>query len=83
MKQCILLNVPRYSMEKQKKIIIACMALHNFIRDSNSSDEDFDRIASNETYVDGYMGASTSDVVDEEDMGGVCDAIAQALMENA
>jgi hypothetical protein len=52
-------------------------------KDSNSSDEDFDRIASDETYVDGYMGASTSDVVDEEDMGGVCDAIAQALMENA
>jgi hypothetical protein len=70
-------------MEKQKKIIIACMALHNFIRDSNSSDEDFDRIASDETYVDGYMGASTSDVVDEEDRGGVRDAIAQALMENA
>jgi hypothetical protein len=83
MKWRILLNVPRYSMEKQKKIIIACMALHNFIRDSNSSDEDFDRIASDETYVDGYMGASTSDVVDEEDMGGVRDAIAQALMENA
>ena len=30
-----------------------------------------------------YMGASTSDLVDEEDMGGVRDAIAQALMENA
>jgi hypothetical protein len=83
MKWRILLNVSRYSMEKQKKIIIACMALHNFIRDSNSSDEDFDRVASDETYVDGYMGACTSDVVDEEDMGGVRDAIAQALMENA
>ncbi|KAL5664101.1 hypothetical protein ACJX0J_024209, partial [Zea mays] len=62
----------RILLNKQKKIIIACMA-----------DEDFDRIASDETYVDGYMGASTSDLVDEEDMGGVRDAIAQALMENA
>jgi hypothetical protein len=30
--------------------------------------------------VDGDMGASTSDVVDHEDMGGVRDAIAQALV---
>jgi hypothetical protein len=80
MKWRILLNVPSYSMEKQTKIIIACMALHNFIRDSNLSDVHFDTLASDETYVDGDMGASTSDVVDHEDMGGVRDAIAQALM---
>jgi hypothetical protein len=80
MKWRILLNVPSYSMEKQTKIIIACMALHNFIRDSNLSDVHFDTLASDETYVDGDMGASTSDVVDHEDMGGVRDAIAQALV---
>jgi hypothetical protein len=80
MKWRILLNVPSYSMEKQTKIIIACMALHNFIRDSNLSDVHFDTLASDDTYVDGDMGASTSDVVDHEDMGGVRDAIAQALM---
>jgi hypothetical protein len=51
------------------------MALHNFIRDSNLSDEDFD-----ETYVDGDIGPSTSDVVNEEDMGQVRDVIAQTLM---
>jgi hypothetical protein len=80
MKWRILLNVPSYSMEKQTKIIIACMALHNFIRDSNLSDVHFDTLASDETYVDGDMGASTSDVVDYKGMGGVRDAIAQALM---
>jgi hypothetical protein len=80
MKWRILLNVPSYSMENQTKIIIACMALHNFIRDSNLSDAHFDTLASDETYVDGDMGASTSDVVDHEDMGGVHDAITQALM---
>jgi hypothetical protein len=56
------------------------MALHNFIRDSNLSDEDFDRLESDETYADGDMRSSTSDVVDEEDMGQVRDAITQALI---
>jgi hypothetical protein len=81
MKWRILRNVPSYSMEKQTMIIIACMALHNFIRDSNLSDVDFDRMAADETYIneDGDMGASTSQFVDEEDMKGVRDAIAQAL----
>jgi hypothetical protein len=54
--------------------------LQNFIRDSNLSDVHFDTLASHETYVDGDMGASTSDIVDHEDIGGVRDAIAQALM---
>ena len=30
----ILLDLPSYPMPKQSQIIIACMALHNFIRDS-------------------------------------------------
>jgi hypothetical protein len=56
------------------------VTLQNFIRDSNLSDVHFDTLASHETYVDGDMGASTSDIVDHEDIGGVRDAIAQALM---
>jgi hypothetical protein len=80
MKWRILLGVPGYPIEKQKKIIIACMALHNFIRDSNLRDVDFDRLVSDETYVDGDMGPIMSDAVDEEDMEVVRDAIAQALM---
>jgi hypothetical protein len=72
MKWHILLDVSSYPIEKQtKKIIISCMALYNFIRDTNLSDEDFDRLELDETYVDGDMGPSTSDVVDAEDMGQV------------
>jgi hypothetical protein len=56
------------------------MALHNFIRDSNLSDVDFDSLVSDETYVDGDMGSIMSDAVDEVDMGVVRDVIAQALM---
>jgi hypothetical protein len=56
------------------------LTLHNFIRDGNLSDVDFDSLVSDEMYVDGDMGPIMSDVVDEEDVGVVRDAIAQALM---
>jgi hypothetical protein len=41
MKWRILQHLPSYPMEKQTKITIACMALHNFIRDSALDDELF------------------------------------------
>jgi hypothetical protein len=43
------------------------------------SDNDFDTLVSDETYVDGDAGTTTSYVGDEQDMGDVRDAIAQAL----
>jgi hypothetical protein len=66
----------------------ACMALHNFIRDSNLSDVNFDSLildetyvfVLDETYVDGDMRPFMSDAVDEEDMRVVRDVIDQALM---
>ena len=39
----ILKGVPSFSPRMQKHIIIACMALHNFIRDSKLSDNFFDK----------------------------------------
>ena len=42
MKRRILLELPSYPMVKQSKIIHACMALHNFIRDSALPDIEFD-----------------------------------------
>ena len=42
MKWRILLDLPSYPMPKQSQIILACMALHNFIRDSFLGDTDFD-----------------------------------------
>jgi len=39
MKWRTLLQLPSYPIEKQSKIIVACMALHNFIRDNAINDE--------------------------------------------
>jgi hypothetical protein len=43
--------MPRFSTRKQAKIIMACIALHNFIRDSHLSDKEFDRCDANEDYM--------------------------------
>ncbi|XP_024310351.1 protein ALP1-like [Brachypodium distachyon] len=47
----ILLDIPSYRVKKQTKIIIACMALHNFIRESEIFDEDFDKCDRDENYM--------------------------------
>ena len=41
MKWRILLNLPSYLVNKQSKIIFACMALHNFIRECDLEDPHF------------------------------------------
>jgi hypothetical protein len=41
MKWRILLHLPSYPVQKQSKIIVACVALHNFIRDHDLDDSIF------------------------------------------
>ena len=80
MKWRILLNLPSYPIEKQSKIIIAMMALHNFIRESLLYDRDF------ENYVDDSATASQASMddvgvqVDDTDMSILRDSISAALM---
>src|SRR6266540_3336732 len=51
MKWRILLELPSYPMVKQSKIIHACMALHNFIRDSDLPEIEFDQCDEDEYYM--------------------------------
>jgi hypothetical protein len=46
----ILFKKPSYPLRKQIKIIVACMALHNFIRESQLADKEFDRCDNDENY---------------------------------
>jgi hypothetical protein len=46
----ILLKLPSYPLRKQTKIIVACIALHNFIRESHLAHKKFDRCDNNENY---------------------------------
>jgi len=45
------MHLPSYPQRKQSKIIVACMAVHNFIRESKISDTDFDLCDQDENYV--------------------------------
>ncbi|WVZ71421.1 hypothetical protein U9M48_020011 [Paspalum notatum var. saurae] len=69
MKWRILLKLPSYPMRKQSKIILACMAVHNFIRESALSDEDFERCDLDENYMPMPTSCSRTQLVDEEVRG--------------
>jgi len=60
-----LLQLPSYPIEKRSKIIVACMALHNFIRDNAIYDEHL------ETYVEDSCGVGSQ--VPSVDGGGSAD----------
>jgi hypothetical protein len=47
----ILEGITSFPRRTQKHIIIACMVLHNFIRDNNSQDRLFDRCDVDEDYL--------------------------------
>lgn len=51
MKWQILDNMPSYAPHKQCQIIVACFALHNFIRMSGLVDRYFDHSDCDENYV--------------------------------
>jgi hypothetical protein len=76
-KWCILGHLPSYPIQKQAQIIVACMVLHNFIRDSAIYDDDF------ENYEDEFSEDFDGDAsigIDEYDMRSFRDSIAAALL---
>ena len=60
MKWRILLDLLSYPMAKQSQIIMACMAVHNFIRESALADTDFDMCDQDENYVPMAEASSSS-----------------------
>ena len=82
----ILHGISSYPLEKQTEIIIACLALHNFIRDSHLFDLDFYRCDSDENYMPPGHVVSTQRGNNDNDLGedhvsmnNIRDNIANAL----
>jgi hypothetical protein len=79
--------MPSFSVERQKEIIIACFALHNFIRDSQLRDKEFGRCDADEEYMPGGSnveeqtqdGGHDVDGENEVTMNTIRDRIATSL----
>jgi hypothetical protein len=76
-KWCILGHLTSYPIHKQTQIIVVCMTLHNFIRDSTLYDDHFENYE-NEFHEDFRDEASIE--IDEYDMGVFRDSIVAALL---
>ena len=91
MKWRILLSLPSYPMPKQSQIIIACMAIDNFIRESALPDVEFDRCDHDENYmpeVEDTYGrrrnrASSRPADDDQNMNQFRDFIANGLFSRS
>ncbi|KAL5568485.1 hypothetical protein UlMin_025060 [Ulmus minor] len=81
----ILRGIPRYSLEKQRDIVIACTVLHNFIKLFSSEDAAFipeDDVVDDNNAEDDVGEASTQQQQQREesnDMGHIRDHIANAM----
>ena len=60
-------GIPSFSTRTQKHIIIACLALHNFIRDSNLRDKEFERCDADEEYLVQETSGTTQTQGDESE----------------
>jgi hypothetical protein len=56
----ILKHFPSYPMEKQTNIILACMVLHHFIRDSHENDDLFDMCHEDENFIPSHEDVISS-----------------------
>ena len=89
MKWRMLLSVPSYPAETQTHIIVACCALHNFMRLSGAFDSDFDHLERHPNFVhpEAYMDqpecvpAPTS--AECEQMNAFRDSIANGLFNRS
>jgi hypothetical protein len=79
----ILKGIPSFSTRTQKHIILACLALHNFIRDSNLHDKEFERCDADDEYLvqedDTTLEDEIEDVENEDAMNIIRSRIVDAL----
>jgi len=59
--------MPKFPIAKQARIIVACMAIHNFIRESRLADRDFDLCDNDENHAPLDSGDDYEPYSDEED----------------
>jgi hypothetical protein len=78
----ILKGIPSFPPTTQKYIIMACLALHNFICESNLRDKEFDRCDADEDYLlpSDTTEDESEDVENDDTMDIIRTRIADALV---
>ena len=79
----ILKGKTSFHLRTQKHIITTCLALHNFIRDSNLRDKEFERCDDDVDYLVQETSGTTvgnEHVENEDTMNIICTRIADALV---
>lgn len=76
--------MPNFPKAKQTRIIVACMALHNFIRESRIADREFDACDEDENYnpmpsLVASEWPADEPLVEDAHMNAFRDELAQAL----
>jgi hypothetical protein len=66
-KWCILKGIPSFPPTTQKHIIMACLALHNFVRESNLRDKEFDRCDAEDYLLQSDTTEDESEDVENDD----------------
>lgn len=87
----ILSDFPRYDIDIQKRVIMATMGLHNFIKISNFADADFAEVmietgindTNSENDLDDKEALNATNTIDGEYMARIRDNIANMLWENS
>jgi hypothetical protein len=81
------MGIPSFPTRTQKHIIIAYLALHNFICNNNLCDKEFKRCDADEEYLVQQIsdttqtqGDESEDVENEHKMNTICSRIADALV---
>jgi hypothetical protein len=79
-KWCILLYLSSYDVDKQAKIIVACMTLYNFIREHDLDDSNFELDVQDISHGGQHSVAIEGTTGDEIDMDALRDAITAAIV---
>jgi hypothetical protein len=79
MKWRILRQIPSFEPRKQSKIILACCALHNFIREAGIEDRHFEKCSAGQYFVSPEGGEEPDEEEQEEAAADASEAIAHLL----
>ena len=79
MKWRMLQKIPSYAPDKQNKIIVACCALHKFIRSTGLRDKHFARCDRNKNFVPPQASTDQPEIEEVDDGSNLMNAFRESI----